>query len=213
MVFYSAATTWPAIAKYYKPFFSLACKIIRWHLPPRVERKAVSDFYWLSGVLELRCRWFTCTVTTDERTRPGSEPWQSTDGVNPRVFLVWNLTLGLSVMSDSNCIAPKITETFKPYHDDNVGTQSVGPDRTSCQTFGPVKDLQITAGTNGLKSFSRLGRNSMYLIIVIDHPITHWFRLSQLKKLLFTMPINSWKCNHKSVVIQVNLFILNHDYI
>ena len=29
-------------------------------------------------------------------------------------------------MSGSTCIAPKITVTLKPYHDDNEGTQSAG---------------------------------------------------------------------------------------
>ena len=36
--------------------------------------------------------------------------------------LVWNLTLGEWLYR----IAPKNTKTHKPYHDDNVGTQSAG---------------------------------------------------------------------------------------
>ena len=48
--------------------------------------------------------------------------------MTPPALLVWNLTLSLSGMSTTTttCIAPKITETLKPYHDDNVGTQSAG---------------------------------------------------------------------------------------
>ena len=41
-------------------------------------------------------------------------------------ILVWSLTLGLLGMSGTTCIAPKITVTLKPYHDDNVGKQSLG---------------------------------------------------------------------------------------
>ena len=77
---------------------------------------------------KLHRSWFTCTVTFDESLLiilcPGSESPPSTHGVNPCVLV--SLTLGLSVMSGSTCIAPNIAETLKPYHDDNLGTQSAG---------------------------------------------------------------------------------------
>ena len=44
-------------------------------------------------------------------------------GVNPRVALGLVSHFG---MGGSTCIAPKIIETLKPSHDDNVGTQSTG---------------------------------------------------------------------------------------
>ena len=76
--------------------------------------------------LELRRTWFACTVTSDEETLSGIEPRPPAHGVNTVSLLVWSLTLGLSGMCDSTCIAPKITETLKPYHDDNVESQSAG---------------------------------------------------------------------------------------
>ena len=54
--------------------------------------------------------WFACIGTSDEQTRPGSEP--------PPSVTEWLYR-----------IARKIIERHKPYHNDNVGTQSAGMTR------------------------------------------------------------------------------------
>ena len=36
---------------------------------------------------ELHRLWFACTGASDEQTRPGSEPWPSAHGLNPRHYL------------------------------------------------------------------------------------------------------------------------------
>ena len=60
-------------------------------------------------------------------------PWQTVGPVSgpfilqtPVSFLVRGLTLDLSGAGGSTGIAPKITDTLKPYHNDNVGRDSVG---------------------------------------------------------------------------------------
>ena len=75
---------------------------------------------------ELRCLWSACTGTSDEQTRPGSEPPSSTRGVNYCVLLGVESHLGPVRYEWLYRIAPQIIETLKLYHDDNVGTQSAG---------------------------------------------------------------------------------------
>ena len=65
----------------------------------------------------LRCRWSAYTDTSDEQTRPGSEPLTSARGV---------IHLGPVRHEWLYRIAPRITDIHKPYHNDNVGTQSAG---------------------------------------------------------------------------------------
>ena len=47
-------------------------------------------------------------------------------GVDPRVLLCLESHLGSVRHKWLYRIAPRIIETHKPYHDDNVGTQSAG---------------------------------------------------------------------------------------
>ena len=66
----------------------------------------------------LRRPWFACKKgTSDEQTRPGK---------NPRVTLGLESHFGPVRHEWLYRIAPKIIETHKPYHDDNVGGKSVG---------------------------------------------------------------------------------------
>ena len=74
-----------------------------------------------SGVTRL---WFACTGASDEQMRPGREPLTSTRGVNTRVLFGLESHLGPVRHEWFYRIAPKIIETHKPSHDDNVGTQS-----------------------------------------------------------------------------------------
>ena len=63
---------------------------------------------------------------SDEQTRPGSEPPRSARGVNPRIPLGLTSHRGPIRHEWLYRIAPRITDTYKPYHDDNLGTQSAG---------------------------------------------------------------------------------------
>ena len=74
-------------------------------------------------LLDLQRHRFTCTVTSDEKTRSGSEPRPPAHGVNPRVPL-GESHFGPVRHEWLHRIAPKIIETLNSYHDDNVETQS-----------------------------------------------------------------------------------------
>ena len=66
---------------------------------------------------------FACTVTSDEQTRSGSKHRPPAHGVSPCVPFGLESHFGPVWHEWLYGIAPKIIETLKPYHDDNVGTQ------------------------------------------------------------------------------------------
>ena len=84
----------------------------------------VAFFEEVGPLQELRRLWFACTVTFDEQTRPGSEPHSLAHDLNPRVPLGLESHFRPGRHEWFYRLAPKIIETIKPYHDDNVGTQS-----------------------------------------------------------------------------------------
>ena len=169
-------------------FFGPAQEIFQWHLPPTVERKIVSDFYWLKtppaasiapgarytgtrlngsrgqvtgpyhcadsslaffkevgSSSVLRRRRFTFTVTSDEQTRLRSEPQLPAHGVNRRVPLGLESHFGPVRHEWLYRIAPKITETFKPYHDENAKAQEA-----LCWTLPTVSPTQAAGFNKGL---------------------------------------------------------------
>ena len=72
---------------------------------------------------------FACTVMSDEQMRTGSKLRPPVaHGVNPRVLLGLESHFGPATREWLYRIAPKIFETHKLYHDNNVGTQSAGVD-------------------------------------------------------------------------------------
>ena len=63
--------------------------------PSRVADSSLAFFKrWWGPFPELRRLWFACTGTSDEQTRPGSEPQSSAHGINPRVPLGLESPLG-----------------------------------------------------------------------------------------------------------------------
>ena len=98
---------------------------------------------------------FTCTSTSDEQMRPGSEPRPSAHGVNPRVHLVLESHFGPVWHEWLYLHSQKITEKLKAYHDDNVGTQSAGthslpPAPTPCRSLTLFYLLQKKSWALGL---------------------------------------------------------------
>ena len=67
-----------------------------------------------------------CTDTSDEQTRPGSEPRPLGYGANPCVPLALESHFEPITHEWLYRIAPKIIETHKPYHDDNVERDTDG---------------------------------------------------------------------------------------
>ena len=63
---------------------------------------------------------------SDEQMRPGSEILPSAHDVSPRVPLDLESHLGPVRYERLYRITPRITDTQKLYHDDNVETQSAG---------------------------------------------------------------------------------------
>ena len=82
-----------------------------------------------------RRHWLACTGTSDEQPRPGSEPPPSVHFANPRVPL--GLVSYLEPVRHERLYrtTPRITDTHKPHHDDNVGALSAGLWRTLKEAY------------------------------------------------------------------------------
>ena len=94
---------------------SIRCQILQ-NTSQEIEFNAVKVTYFSKS----------STVMPDRQTRSVSEPLPLMRTAQaPGPSLQSDLSLGLSSMSGSTCIVPKIIWTRKFRHDDNLGTHSV----------------------------------------------------------------------------------------